>query len=88
MKLAEDGRVYDSYSHVEAARDLDEAGQPQRAFDMLQSAVFWSTLNHNQSIPGVFEIAHSLAASFGWSDLDEYMNGLAKRHNEFIGQHS
>lgn len=84
MKLVEAGRAYDGYAHVEAARDLDEAGHPLRAMDALQSAAFWSTTHHAQPLAPVFEAVHSLAASQGWGDLVEYMSHLAQRHNELI----
>ena len=62
--------AYAGMAHMEAARALDEAGQPARAWDALASATFWASLAR-RPITEIGHVARWLAGKNGWSHLSE-----------------
>jgi hypothetical protein len=62
--------LYNGLAHVEAARALDEAAQPERAWDALESAAYWAvTAGHTPY--QIMSAARWLAEKNGWVALAE-----------------
>jgi hypothetical protein len=80
MLINEDHRLCNGISHIEAAQQLDELGQPERAFDALISAAFWSYTNHKVAIITILEAAIYLAKKNNWADIVVALEDFFKLH--------
>lgn len=81
MAIAEDHYAYNGIAHVEAAQYLDEAGQPERAFDALISAAFWSYNYQGEAFPATLDAARHLADKYNWLEISEILESLATLYN-------
>lgn len=84
MMLAEHGQNYNGIAHIETAKHLDEQGQPERAFDALISAAFWSYNYQGKALNTTIEAAYYLASKYGWEEIYAILDQLMIYYNEQI----
>ena len=60
---------YDGQAHAEAVPMLDEAGEPERAWGVLNSAAWWMARQHGEVPPAIFDGARLLCDRNGWDDM-------------------
>jgi len=82
MAIAENHLAYNGIAHVEAAQYLDEAGQPERAFDALISAAFWSYNYQGEALTTTLDAARYLADKYNWLEISQVFERLATLYNE------
>jgi hypothetical protein len=67
--LLSEGSAYRGLAHAEATVALDERGEPERAWAVMQSAAWWAARNMSE-VPDVFLLgARFLAESHHWADI-------------------
>ncbi|HEY5958717.1 MAG TPA: hypothetical protein VIV60_19285, partial [Polyangiaceae bacterium] len=67
--LLKQGTSYTGVAHAEAAVVLDEDGQPERAWEALQSAAWWSARNSGSTPEAILQGILFLAERHGWTDI-------------------
>lgn len=67
--LVAEGTRYRGLAHAEAVVALDERGEPERAWDVLQSAAWWAARNTGKVPDAMIEGARFLAERHGWADI-------------------
>ncbi|MDZ8065577.1 MAG: hypothetical protein RMY64_08040 [Nostoc sp. DedQUE08] len=82
ITLANEGKTYNGLAHVEAAKNLDESGEPARAFDALISAAFWSYNFQGEALISVVDAARYLATQHEWEEISEILENLANLYNK------
>jgi hypothetical protein len=67
--LAIEGVSYQGYTHAEAVVALDEADQPERAWQVLQSAAWWAARRAGHVPDAMLTGALFLAERHGWGNI-------------------
>jgi hypothetical protein len=67
--LLTEGTAYKGYAHAEAVVALEERGEPERAWKVLQSAAWWAARNTGQVPGAMLQGARFMADRHGWADV-------------------
>ena len=67
--LVTEGVAYTGYTHAQAVVMLDERGEPERAWQVLQSAAWWMARKTGAVPDPILKAAQSLAERHGWEDV-------------------
>ena len=60
---------YEGLAHAEATPLLDERGEPERAWGVLNSAAWWMAQSTREVPPAVLDGARLLCDEHGWNDI-------------------
>ena len=67
--LTEQALSYRGLAHAEAVVVLDERGEPERAWGVMQSAAWWAARRTGAVPDAILEGARFLAERHGWADV-------------------